>query len=46
MDPDEEKDFAQLNLSEKIVFVLKSNEAFGGPQSAARLEKFLNIFEF
>jgi predicted transcriptional regulator of viral defense system len=35
--------FENLSPSEKIIFVLKSHEEFGGPQSAKRLQETLKI---
>lgn len=43
MDSIEEQYFMKLSPSEKIVFVLKSHENFGGPQSAIHLQEFLNM---
>ncbi|WP_205097629.1 type IV toxin-antitoxin system AbiEi family antitoxin domain-containing protein [Candidatus Nitrosotenuis uzonensis] len=43
MDKKDETYFMSLTPSEKIIFVLKSHEDFGGPQSADILCKFLGM---
>lgn len=43
MESREEEYFDRLPPSEKIIFVLKSHENFGGPQSTSILCKFLNM---
>ena len=36
-------DFKNLSISNKIIFVLKSHENFGGPQSTEMLKKTLDV---
>lgn len=43
MDARDEAYFRSLSPSEKVIFVLKRHDDFGGPQSANRLEKFLAV---
>lgn len=39
----EDEYFQNLSQSEKIIFILKRNESFGGPQSAEQLNKMLQM---
>tara|TARA_Y100000590_G_scaffold4708_2_gene6380 strand:- start:2424 stop:2666 length:243 start_codon:yes stop_codon:yes gene_type:complete len=43
MDIISDTNFSSLSPSKKIIYVLKSNESFGGPQSASQLQKTLNM---
>lgn len=43
MDENERAYFQSLAPSDKIIYVLKSHDAFGGPQSAELLEKTLGM---
>lgn len=43
MESNDEQYLTTLSPSEKIIFVLKSHEDFGGPQSSTILGKFLNM---
>ncbi len=43
MDEKESAYFLSLNPADKIIYVLKSHDVFGGPQSARLLEKMLGM---